>query len=55
MLLNKWKSAIINRTAMCRDEHKFNIDYHTGDNVKAVEPIVIEVINKIKEILNKED
>lgn len=54
MLLNKWESAIINRTAMCRDEHKFNIDYHTGDNVKAVEPIVIEVINKIKEILNKE-
>ena len=55
ILLNKWKSVIINRTAMCRDEHKFNIDYHTGDNVKAVEPIVIEVINKIKEILNKED
>ena len=55
MLLNKWKYAIINRTAMCRDEHNFNIDYHTGDNVKAVEPIVIEVINKIKEILNKED
>jgi hypothetical protein len=52
-LLNKYKIAIINRTYMCRDEHKFNIDYHSGDMVNAVTPIVKNVIGLIKEYLNK--
>lgn len=50
-LLEKYKMAIINRTAMCRSEHAFDIDYETGDNIKAVTPIVKEVINIIKETL----
>lgn len=50
-LVKKYKKAIIDRTWMCRDEHGFNMDYHTGDRVKAVTPIVKEVIRIIKENL----
>jgi hypothetical protein len=37
---------------MCRDEHEFNIDYHSGDMVNAVTPIVKKVVNIIKENLD---
>lgn len=52
-LAEKYKMAIIDRTWMCRDEHEFNMDYDTGDRVKAVTPIVKEVIRNIKENLVK--
>lgn len=52
-VLNKYKMAIIDRTSMCRDEHNFDIDYNTGDNINAVEPIVRNVINIIKSKLTK--
>jgi hypothetical protein len=51
-LLNKYKEVIIDRTWMCRDEHEFNIDYHSGDMVNAVTPIVKKVVNIIKENLD---
>lgn len=51
LLLNKYKMAIIDRTWMCRDEHKFNIDYNIGDRVNMVTPIVKNVITIIKSIL----
>ena len=50
-LLKKYNMAIINRTWMCRDEHNFPIDYNTGSTVKEVQPIVRQVIEKIKELL----
>lgn len=52
-LFEKYRMAIIDRTWMCRTEHKFNIDYDSGDTVKAVSPIVKEVIRLIKEYLTK--
>jgi hypothetical protein len=53
LLLDKYKSAIIDRSAMCRDEHEFNIDYDSGNRVENVAPIVRNVINIIKSNLNK--
>lgn len=52
-LMNKYKMAIIDRTAMCMDEHQFNIDYNSGDNVAAVTPVVEDIINIIKSNLTK--
>lgn len=54
-LLNKYKMCIINRTEMCMDEHKFNIDYTSGDRVELVTPIVKNIINIIKSSLMKEN
>lgn len=51
VLVEKYKLAIIDRTWMCRDEHAFQMDYHTGDRIKAVTPIVKEVIFIIQEQL----
>lgn len=51
VLLSKYKMAIIDRTSMCRNEHNFDIDYHTEDNIKAVTPIVKKIIEKIKKIV----
>ena len=53
-LLKKYRMAIIDRTSMCRDEHAFDdMNYRTGDNVKAVTPIVENVIGIMKEKLAK--
>lgn len=54
-LLDKYKMAIIDRTWMCRDEHKFNIDYKSGDMVKTVTPIVKNIIEIIKTNLRSID
>ncbi|NGU31166.1 hypothetical protein G6Z34_13835 [Clostridium perfringens] len=51
-LFNKYGRAIINRSAMCRDEHGFDMDYHSGDPIKEVKPIVKKVIKMIKDKLN---
>ena len=51
-ILFKYSDAIINRTAMCRDEHGFNMDYELGDRVDNVMPIVEIVIEKIKDHLS---
>lgn len=50
-ILKKYKSAIINRTWMCMDEHEFNIDYSAPNRVGAVIPVVKNVINRIKAML----
>jgi hypothetical protein len=47
-LLEKYKSAIIGRTWMCREEHEFNIDYDNGSRIDVVTPIVRRVIELIK-------
>lgn len=48
VLLGIYKLAIIHRTAMCRDEHQFDIDYRSGDRVNTVTPIVKNIIESIK-------
>lgn len=50
-LLDKYNMAIINRTWMCREEHGFDINFESGNRVKDVQPVVKEVINRIKTIL----
>lgn len=52
-LVEKYNMTIINRTWLCREEHNFNIDYNTGDNIKAIQPIVKLIIKNIKNKLNK--
>jgi len=47
-LLEKYRMTIIGRTWMCRDEHKFDVDYHSGNMVDVVTPIVKNIINIIK-------
>lgn len=47
-LLKKYKKVIIDRTWMCRDEHNFAIDYHSGDMIKAVTSIVENIVSIIK-------
>jgi len=48
-LLKKYKMAIIDRTWLCRDEHEFDIDYHSGNRIDSVIPIVKNIINMIKQ------
>lgn len=50
-LLKKYKHPIIDRTFLCWEEHGFNIDYNSGDRVKAVTPIVKDIIELIKKEL----
>lgn len=50
-LLKKYKSAIIDRTWMCRNEHNFEYK-RTGKPTKDITPIVKEVIHIIKHNLN---
>ncbi|TBX14288.1 hypothetical protein BFS06_13845 [Clostridium perfringens] len=50
-LLHIYKMAIIRRTSMCVESHNFNMNYKNGDRVEAVTPIVKDVIDKIKLIL----
>lgn len=47
-LIQKYKMPLINRTWMCRPEHKFDIDYDSGDSIDTINPIIKEVIINIK-------
>ncbi len=51
-LLNKYIEAIVHRTAICRDEHGFNIN-HSLNYPEKCKPVVEKIIIKIKEYLYK--
>lgn len=47
-LFEKYGSAIIDRTAMCRNEHAFEVDYANHLGVKTIEPVLKDVIEMLK-------
>lgn len=51
-LFKKYGDAIINRSAMCRDEHGFDINHNSGYPREEIKPIVIDIIKRIKDKLN---
>lgn len=51
-LLKKYKSAIIDRTSMCREEHNFDIDYNSGSVKEKLTPILLDIIFLIKQMIS---
>lgn len=50
-LLYKYKSAIVHRTSMCRDEHKYDTDHDSSMGIEGITPVVKKVIEIIKTMI----
>lgn len=51
-LFHKYEMAIIDRTSMCRNEHKYDTDHDSSVGISGITPVVKKVIEIIKTMID---